>query len=387
MRPNRALLFLIGTLLTAGGYGATFLLSMRFRSIGGSDLDTGVALAGAMAGTFVGVPLVGWFSQHLGATRMAALAALCVGAGVVGFALVEQKGAVGLLPGFLVGFDWGVFHLAAPMSLVERTSDTDRGLWFFRFSTFQMAGIGASPALAAFAIRSLHWPISVTLYVIGGLCVIASLALETFGRLSPHPPVSPVRERWLREIGAIARTRAVFPIAMIALGACVFSGLMTFQMSLVRGTQAHPGTFFSLYTMTVVVVRGLLSRLVVSARPEVATKGLLMMMVLGIVAMFGVPYHASFQSAAAVLLGSGYGLVYPLIQAQAVSDSGAPHRRAALTWFVTSYFLGVFGFPSIGGWVLVNVGKAALLTLIAVCGLAALALAILQDRPVSMRAQ
>lgn len=48
MRPNRALLFLIGTLLTAGGYGATFLLSMRFRSIGGSDLDTGVALAGAM---------------------------------------------------------------------------------------------------------------------------------------------------------------------------------------------------------------------------------------------------------------------------------------------------------------------------------------------------
>lgn len=126
MRPNRALLFLIGTLLTAGGYGATFLLSMRFRSIGGSDLDTGVALAGAMAGTFVGVPLVGWFSQHLGATRMAALAALCVGAGVVGFALVEQKGAVGLLPGFLVGFGWGVFHLAAPMSLVERTSDTDR---------------------------------------------------------------------------------------------------------------------------------------------------------------------------------------------------------------------------------------------------------------------
>jgi hypothetical protein len=37
--------------------------------------------------------------------------------------------------------------------------------------------------------------------------------------------------------------------------------------------------------------------------------------------------------------------------------------------------------------VLVHVGRAALLTLIAVCGLAALALAILQDRPVSMRAQ
>ncbi|WP_269503081.1 MFS transporter [Burkholderia sp. IMCC1007] len=387
MRPHSALLFLVGTLLTAGGYGATFLLSMRFGSIGGSDLDTGVALAGAMGGTFIGVPLVGWFSQHIGATRMSAIAALCVGAGVAGFALVGRAGIVGLLPGFLVGFGWGTFHLAAPMSLAERTSNRDRGLWFFRFSTIQMAGIGASPALAAFAIRSLHWSISGALYVIGGLCVIASLTLEIFGRLSPHLPVSPARERWLRDIGAIARTRAMFPIAMIALGACVFSGLMTFQMSLVQGTQARAGTFFSLYTITVVAARWVLSRFVVSMRPEVATKGLLVMMVLGIVAMFGVPYHVSFQSAAAVLLGAGYGLVYPVIQAQAVNDSADMHRRAALTWFVTSYFIGVFGFPSIGGWVLVNIGRAALLTLIAVCGLAALMLAILQDRPVSMRAQ
>jgi MFS family permease len=380
MRPFSALFLLIGSLLTAGGYGATFLLSMHFKSIGGTDFDTGIALAGAMAGTFVGVPLVGWFAQHIGAARLTALAALCVGTGVAGLTLIERVGSLNVIPGFLVGFGWGAFYLAAPMALAERTSDADRGLWFLRFGTFQMAGIGGCPALAGFAIRSLHRSVGSVLYTVGGLCVIASLMLETFGRLSPHSIVSPVQERWLLNIGAIVRTRAVYAIVMIALGACVFSGLMTFQMSLVQGTHAQASTFFSLYAVTVVTARWLLSRFVINVRRETATKVLLVMMVLGIVAMFAVPYHVLFHLAAAVLLGTGYGLVYPIIQTQAVNDSEAEHRRAALTWFVASYFIGVFGFPSVGGWVLVHIGKGALLTLIAACGVAALMLAILRDR-------
>jgi predicted MFS family arabinose efflux permease len=87
-----------------------------------------------------------------------------------------------------------------------------------------------------------------------------------------------------------------------------------------------------------------------------------------------------FHSASAVLLGTGFGLVYPVIETQVVSDSDATHRHAALTWFVTSYFLGVFGFPALGGWVLVHMGTGVLMTLIALCGVTALMLAIVRDR-------
>jgi MFS family permease len=353
---------------------------MHFKSIGGNDSDTGLALAGAMVGTFIGVPLVGWFAHRIGAARMSALAALCVGTGVAGFALIERVNLLNVIPAFLVGFGWGAFYLAAPMALAERTNDADRGLWFLRFGTFQMAGMGGCPALAGFAIHSLHWSLSSVLYTVGSLCAIASLMLETFGRLSPHSPMQPVQERWLRHIGAIALTRAVYPIVTIALGACVFSGLMTFQMSLVQGTYAQASTFFSLYAVTVVTTRWLFSRLVVNVRRETAAKLLLVMMVFGIAAMFAVPYHLLFHSAAAVLLGTGYGLAYPIIETQAVNDSDAVHRRAALTCFVAAYFIGAFGFPSVGGWVLVHIGKGAFLTLIAVCGLAALMLAIVGDR-------
>ncbi|BBU31988.1 MFS transporter (plasmid) [Burkholderia sp. THE68] len=380
MNASSALLVLTGTLLTACGYGATFLLSMHFKLLGGNDLDTGEALAGAMLGTFGGILLVGWLARHVGAARMTALSALFIALGLAGFGFVERVSPLNVLPGFFMGFGWGSFYLAAPMALAERTSDSDRGRWFLRLGTFQMTGMTGGPGLAALTIRYWHWPVNSVLYLIGGLCVIGALMLESFGRTAPCKRRSPVQKQGLRDVHAIFHTRAVYPIVMIALGACVFSGLMTFQMSLMQGTGAHAGTFFSVYAVTVAATRWLLGQFVIRARREVATKVLLTLMVLGILATFAVPYHVMFHSASAVLLGTGFGLVYPVIETQVVNDSDAGHRHAALTWFVASYFVGVFGFPALGAWVLVHIGPGALMALITLCGITALLLAILRDR-------
>ncbi|MBN3751781.1 MFS transporter [Paraburkholderia sp. Tr-20389] len=380
MRPAGAMLFLIGTLLTGAGYGATFLLSMRFRSIGGNEFDTGIALAGGVLGTFVGVTMVRSLAPRIGTARMAALSALCVGIGLMGFSATIRDSSLEVMAGFLIGLGWGAFYVAAPLALSERTHATDRGIWFLRFGTFQMAGIGGSPALAAYAIHFLHWSVNSALGVIAVLCAIASVLLEVFGRLLPHSSGAMKNERWVGVLGAIVRTRAVYPILMIALGACVFSGIMTFQMSLVQGTHAQASTFFSLYTLTVVSMRWLLSRLVANISTETATKVLLVVMVLGIASMFAVPLHVFFQLSAAVLFGTGYGLVYPVMQTQLVNDSDVTHHNAVLTWFVTAYFIGAFGFPTVGGWLLVHSGKGALLTVIAACALAALLLAFLRDK-------
>ncbi|WP_176300017.1 MFS transporter [Burkholderia vietnamiensis] len=387
MRVQSALLFLIGTLLAAGGYGATFLLSMRFHEMGGSDLDTGAALAAATVGTFAGLAVVGWCARLLGAARLAALCALCIGAGVAGFALVGRAPYTDLPSGFLVGFGWGAFHLAAPMMLVERIASAARTEWFFRSATFQMTGVGAAPAFAAYAMRALHWSIDDTLYAVGAMCVIGALMLEAFGRLHPRPPAAVRGGRWVRELRAISRTRAAAPIAMIALGTCVFAGLMTFQMSLMPDPHARAGTFFSVYTMAVLTARWLLGRWARHANADTATKSLLAMMLLGALAMFGASAHPSLQSLAAGLLGAGYGLAYPVIQAQALEGCAAEQQHGVLTWFVAAYFVGTFGFPSIGGWVMVHAGKGVLLMLISSCALAALSLAILHDRPVSARPQ
>jgi len=379
MRPFSAFFVLIGTLLAASGYGATFFLSMHFRSMGGNDLDTGLALAEATVGTLVGVPLVGWFAQRIGAARTTALAALCIGLGVAGFALIDRMSGLSVFPGFLVGFGWGAFCLAAPMALAERTSDTDRGFWFMRFGTIQMAGIGGCPAAAAFAIRSWHWPLTSVLYLVGGLCALAALMLEVFGRISPHSSASPVQERWLRQIGAISRTRAAYPIVMISLRLRFLR--LDDVPDVFRARHACTGGY--LFQPVCSDRRG--RPLAADARRDPATS-------------------RSRDEAAARHHGARHrsdvrGAVLhrvPCRERRVARDrlrsrlsdhsgaGGQRLRRDAPAGRVDvvrrRVLVGTFGFPAIGGWVLVHLGKIALIALIAICGLAALMLAIMRDK-------
>ena len=167
---------------------------------------------------------------------------------------------------------------------------------------------------------------------------------------------------------------------MVGLGACVFSGLLTFQTSLVRGTGLQASTFFATYAITVVASRFLLAPLIGRAKGDHVAVILLAVMIAGVVVAFGLAHGVLVQIVSAILLGLGYGLVYSVIQTQAVNDAPAEHRNAALTWFVVAYFLGIFGFPVLGGWLIVHVGTAGFLTAVLLFALAETGLALLRGQ-------
>ncbi|MDT3379470.1 MFS transporter [Labrys neptuniae] len=378
MRPSSAPFLFAGTMLAAAGYGATFLLASYYRAHGGGDIETGLTLGAAMVGTFTGVPLVGWLSGRFDAARMCVAACCAVAAGFLLLAAsAAQSGFTpGLASGFLIGLGWGMFYIAAPMALSERITDADRAFWFMRFAAFQMAGIGGGPVLLNLSIHQAGLSIEAAFLLVGLACLAASALLWIFGTLAPGEPRIVALRPWLRDIAVIGRGASIRPIIMVALGACVFSGLMTFQSTLVRDTAANEATFFAVYAVTVVAARLLLAR-TLAGLPQVAlATGLLAAMVLGVLAMLGVTLHPAFQILAAILTGIGYGLVYPVIQTWAVNDTPRELRHAALTWFVLSYFIGVFGFPVIGGWMLVNFGKSTFLVVLLGLALAELLIAV-----------
>ncbi len=386
MRASHAYFLFAGTLLTAAGYGATFLLTEHFRSLGGSELDTSATLGGAMLGTLIGVPLVGWHAKRLRAARMAAAGAVSVAAGYLVLALIATLTPLIAVAGFFIGLGWGIFYLAAPMSLSERVTDQDRGFWFTRFGAFQMAGIGFSPIIAAALVSRLGLATGEAFGVIAAVAFAAALLLWSFEWVSPQPPSRQSQSQngnWVGALPALLRTRALYPILMVGLGACVFSGLLTFQTSLVRGTGLEAGTFFAAYALTVVVARFILAPAINRADGDRAAIALLVLMVLGVVVAFALPYGAAIQIASAILLGLGYGLVYTVIQTQAVNDAPADLRNAALTWFVIAYFVGIFGFPVLGGWLIVTIGTAGFLTAVLAFAVAELALALLRGRSAS----
>ena len=196
MPKSSAQFLFLGTMLAAAGYGATFLLSAYFRANGGSDLDTGTTLGAAMIGTFVGVPLVGWFSGRFDAARMSAIAACAVGCGFLLLA-VSAGGtlAMSLASGFLIGLGWGMFYVGAPMSLSERVTDRDRGFWFTRFGAFQMAGIGGGPLVLNLAVDQAGLSIAATFQLVGIACLVAGLSLWMFSTIAPGARRSSSRAR------------------------------------------------------------------------------------------------------------------------------------------------------------------------------------------------
>lgn len=387
MRACHAYFLFIGTLLTAAGYGATFLLTEHFRELGGSEIDTSTTLGGAMLGTLIGVPLVGWYAKRLKAARMGAMGAVSVAAGYGFLALLTTLTPLIALAGFFIGLGWGIFYLAGPTALSERVSDQDRGFWFTRFGAFQMAGIGFSPIIASALVGQLGLTTAQAFGAIAGSTLVAALLLLAFEHLSPEKRQAQAQgSNWVGALPALISSRALYPILMVGLGACVFSGMLTFQSSLVRGTGLEAGTYFAAYAITVVVARFILAPVINRADGDRASVSLLALMILGVVAAFGLAYGLPAQIASAILLGLGYGLVYTVIQTQAVNDAPAEHRNAALTWFVIAYFIGIFGFPVLGGWLIVTVGTAGFLTAVLAFAVAEMALALLRGRSAARKA-
>ncbi|MGJ4858061.1 MFS transporter [Labrys sp. La1] len=377
MRQSSAPFLFAGTMLAAAGYGATFLLASYYRALGGGDIETGLTLGAAMVGTFVGVPLVGWLSGRFDAARMGVIACCAVASGFLLLASTTNAGfKLGMASGFLIGLGWGMFYISAPMALSERITDADRAFWFTRFGAFQMVGIGGGPFLLNLAVHQAGLSIETAFRLVGLACLAASALLWIFGSLAPGGPRIQALRPWLTDIVVIGRSSSIRPIIMVALGACVFSGILTFQSTLVEGTTASAATFFAVYALTVVAARLLLARTLAKLPQAALATGLLAAMALGVVAMWCVALHPAFQILAAILTGIGYGLVYSVIQTWAVNDTPQGLRHAALTWFVLSYFIGVFGFPVIGGWVLVNFGKSTFLVILLVAALAELLIAV-----------
>lgn len=383
MRTLHAYLLFIATLLTSMGYGATFLLTEHFRALGGSEIETGTTLGGAMLGTLVGVPLVGWFAWRLGAGRMAGLGAVLVACGYLGLATLSTLTPLIGVAGFFIGLGWGIFFLAAPMALSMRVTDQDRGFWFTRYGAFQMGGIGLSPIVASALINEAGLTTGQAFGAVTLVCLLAAVLLAVFEAIAVRPVAAAIKAAgndWVRVLPALLRTRAMYPILMVGLGACVFSGLLTFQTSLVRGTGLQASTFFAVYAITVVVSRFLLAPVIGRAKGDHVAPFLLAIMIAGVVVAFGLAYGVVVQIASAILLGVGYGLVYSVIQTQAVNDAPAEHRNAALTWFVIAYFLGIFGFPMLGGWLIVHVGTDGFLIAVLLFALAEIGLALLRGQ-------
>lgn len=365
------LVYFAAIFLQAGAYGLTFMLPRLFDSFGANEKIVGTMLLVTTVSTLVTVYFSGHLSDMFGRLRTLSMACVAISASLYMFGLLDTVGAGLVIASLLLGFGWGLTYSLGPIVLTRLVSVDERVRFFTLLSVFVMAGFGLSPVLAS-VLEGSGYSVRDAFHVTATLCIVsAALFVLLDGPVKAHT-ISPRAEApsriTLAALSGVLTSRAILPVVMVCLGASVFAGLNNFQTVFADARGLDYANFFLTYTITVVVFRLLLARFKGGKNPYLFISLLQYVMGLSIVLFIFSGASLPLYLLVAVLFGIGYGVSYPILVAMAANDARGDLSAQTLQLFALSYFVGIFGFPLIAGWMIVEVGELPLLVL--VCGLA-----------------
>ena len=381
------LLYFVAIFLQAGAYGLTFMLPRLFESFGANEKTVGLMLGVTAITTLVTVYFSGHLSDMFGRLRTLAVACIAISASLFLYAIIDDIGPLLVCASVLLGFGWGLTYSLGPIVLTRLVSAQERVRYFTLLSVFVMAGFGLSPVLAA-GLEGAGYSVRDAFSVTAALCLVSSGLFFILDAPVKAHAINPRAEApsriTLGAVAAVLRSPAVLPVVMVCLGASVFAGLNNFQTVFADARGLDYATFFLTYTVTVVVLRLVLARFTGGTNPYRTIAVLQYIMCLSVVIFIFSGDSLPLYLLVAVLFGVGYGVSYPILVAMAASDAREDLSAQTLQIFALTYFIGIFGFPLVAGWMIVEVGTIPLLALVAALALIEASLALRRAREGSL---
>ena len=361
-------LFFLATFLQAGAYGLTFMLPRLFEGFGANEKVVGVMLFLTTIATLASVYYSGHISDRLGRVRTLAIACFAIALSLALYGVVDGVGAVLALASLLLGVGWGLTYALSPVVMTRISTPDERVRLFALLSISVMAGFGLSPVLAS-QLEEAGLRVNDAFFVTAALCAIAGLLFfALIGAIRKHSEAAGPEARSnlsLRAIARIMRSPARLPVIMVCLGASVFAGMNNFQTVFADERGLDYAEYFLAYTVTVVVFRVVLARFKGGNHPYMTIAALQYVMFASVVLFLFIGSNAPLYLVVAFLFGIGYGVSYPILVAMAANDADEALLPQTLQFFALTYFVGIFGFPLVAGWMIVELGSAALLVLVA----------------------
>ena len=362
-------LYFAAIFLQSGAYGLTFMLPRLFDSFGTNEKTGGLMLGVTALTTLVTVYFSGHLSDIFGRLRTLAVACTAISAALFLFGIIGSVGILLVCASALLGFGWGLTYSLGPIVLTRLVGADERVRYFTLLSVFVMAGFGLSPVLAAM-LEAQGFSVRDAFFVTAGLCLVSALlfgALDAPVKAHVLNPLAEVPSRiTLGAVKQVFASPARLPVVMVCLGASVFAGLNNFQTVFADARGLEYASFFLTYTVTVVVLRLVLARFKGGPNPYRMIAALQYIMCLSVVIFIFSGDSLPLYLLVAVLFGVGYGVSYPILVAMAAQDAREDLGAQTLQIFALTYFIGIFGFPLVAGWMVVETGSGPLLVLVAV---------------------
>ncbi|MDA0704732.1 MAG: MFS transporter [Proteobacteria bacterium] len=361
-------LFFAAVFLQAGAYGLTFMLPRLFGAFGANEKAVGGMLLVTAVSTLVAVFFSGHLADWFGRVRTLGLACASIALALFLYARSQSVGPALVGASVLLGAGWGLTYSLAPVVLTRLVRAGERVRYFALLSVFVMAGFGLSPVMAS-AIEGLGFAVADAFDINAALCTVsAALFFILAAPVRAHSQAAGVEARsslTLASVAAVLRSTALIPVAMVCLGASVFAGINNFQTVFADTRGLDYSTYFLTYTATVIVFRLLLVGFKGGPSPYLTIAALLSIMCGSVVLFIFSGGNEALYILFAVLFGIGYGASYPILVAMAADDADGGLMPQTLQLFALTYFVGIFGFPLIAGWLIVETGPMPLLVLVA----------------------
>lgn len=362
-------LYFLGIFLQAGTYGLTFMLPKLFADFGADEKDVGRMLMVTAVTTLVSVYYSGHLSDKLGRMHTLGLSGFAIAIALLLFGWAETLSLTLVLASALLGFGWSLFYALGPVVLTRITEQGERVQYFSLLSVFVMAGFGLLPVMAE-AMENAGLDMSDAFFAMSAVCLFSgglflALAAPIHG-LSIDAKQEPRSSLTMSNVGRVLTSRGLVPVVMVCLGASIFAGMNNFQTVFAEAQGLNYSDFFLAYTITVVICRVLLTGFSGGKAPYAVIAAMQYVMCASIVLFMFVDGSQPLYILVAVLFGIGYGASYPILAAMAANDADDDLVPQTLQLFALTYFVGIFGFPLVAGWLIVEQGTLSLLIGIAI---------------------
>jgi MFS family permease len=382
VRLAAVVLLLFGTLAVSTTFGMLLLLPLYVQELGGNEANFGVILSSATLTAVVCIGLLVRYPEALRPHTVVALAIAVYAVGVAGAALVTGTWTPLIGVGVLLGTAWAVVYAATPMVMSEMVTDEGRATYFGYLTGTQQIGIGCGPVIARVLVET-DLGFRGMFLAASTICLAAAGLTVAVGFLTSDPRTEDAQARggvaankdavpfgFGEAIRRILRSEALFSLVMILLFACLFTSMTQFQTTFARSQDLDYSVFYVTYTVAVIFSRFVLARVASLFDARLVIASAVSVMVLGMATFLLVGSSVLLYGAASGLLGLGYGLALPNVQAQAINVSEEPVRPRVLPIAGLLFQAGVLGFPLVAGWVIAGLGYPALFAVLVFFALA-----------------
>jgi MFS family permease len=373
-------LLLSGNLGISTAFGMLLLLPLYVQKLGGDEASFGIVMAAATIPAGLSIGLLIRYPEAWRPNVVLTIAVLAYGLGAAGAALVTVTWVPLVGIGVLLGTAWAVVYAASPMVMSEMVSDRERATYFGYLTGTQQLGIGLGPVIGGLLV-GCGLGFRGAFLVAGALCVIAAVLVFVVGWIVPDARMTAARTGagtgdepgtiapFGSALGRILRSESAFWLVMIALFACLFTTMTSFQTTFAGARGLDFSVYYLSYTAAVIISRfGIASfasrydtRLVIAVATSITALSLASFLLVG--------SSTLLYGLASGFVGIGYGLALPAAQAQAVNASVGSIRPRVLPLAGLLFETTILAFPLLAGWVIASFGYGAVFAVLVLVSL------------------